>query len=244
MFSFFKNVKDSTDTPLLALVETDWHCHVLPGIDDGATNEAETLTMLHQYVALGIKKIVATPHVRADFYKNTSQQIRQATAIVERLILQHHLPLSIEASAEYFADENFLQLIEKEDLLPIEGQYVLLELPLNQPTFLGLKLVENIQKKGLSPVLAHPERYRYWHQKPRELTKWKEYGVCFQLNLLSLTGHYGAAEQKMAQALLDADLIDAVGTDAHGLRHLKKLNELAANTYFKKLQQLPLLNRL
>ena len=247
MFSFLNRSKNPLETisPLLSLIETDWHCHVLPGIDDGAQTEAETVAMLQEYVSLGIKKIVATPHVHADFFKNTQQTIKEALLKTQQLIEQHQIPVEIEAAAEYFADENFMDLIENDLLLSIDNQYVLFELPMNQPSLLGNKLIEKLQKKGYSPVLAHPERYRYWHNKPiQEIAKWKERGVYFQLNLLSLTGHYGQAERKAAEQFLKADLIDAVGTDAHGMRHLKKLAELASNSYFKELQQLPLLNRL
>jgi protein-tyrosine phosphatase len=244
MFSFLKSSKNATNQPILAQIEADWHCHLLPGIDDGAKNEAETLAMLQEYDQLGVKKIVVTPHVRADFYKNTSSIIRQKAEQVAQLAKAHHLPIEIEAAAEYFADEHFLHLIETNDLLPIEAQYVLFELPMTHPTLLARKLIESLHHKNLVPVLAHPERYRYWHGKLREVEKWKDYGIYFQLNLLSLTGYYGPAEQKAAQAMLDADLIDAVGTDAHSLKHLQKLASLATNTYFKALEQLPLLNRI
>lgn len=245
MFSFFRN-KASNPTPPFSLefIESDWHCHVLPGIDDGSQNEEQSLEMLKEYVRLGVKKIVATPHVRADYFKNTKESIIEAQSKVQQLITTHQLPLVLEASAEYFADENFLQLIEQDQLLPIESQYILFELSMQSPTLWATKLVEKLQKKGFTPLLAHPERYRYWHGKPREWQKWKNHGVCFQLNLLSIMGHYGAEERRVALQLLDADYIDAVGSDAHGLRHLQKLNELAKNPHFDKLQQLPLLNRL
>lgn len=243
MLSFLK--KQSPVLPItLSHFESDWHCHILPQIDDGAQNEAETLQMLQEYATLGIKKIVATPHVRADFFKNTTQSIQKAAVIVKKLIQEHRLPLTLEVSAEYFADENFLTLIQQNDLLPIENQYVLFELPMQQPSLLAQKLVEKLQKQGYVPVLAHPERYRYWHGRPREWAFWKNQGVCFQLNLLSLAGYYGSAERKTSEQLLDADYIDAVGTDAHSLKHLQKLTELGKNSYFEALQQLPLLNRL
>lgn len=245
MFSFFKSKSSIPGVPfLLEPIESDWHSHVLPGIDDGSQNEEQSLEMLQEYVRLGIKKIVATPHVRADYFKNTKESIMEAQSKVQHLITTHQFPLVLEASAEYFADENFLQLIEHDQLLPIENQYILFELPMQSPTLWATKLVEKLQRKGYTPLLAHPERYRYWHGKPQEWKKWKNRGVCFQLNLLSLTGHYGSAERRAAFQLLDADYIDAVGSDAHGLRHLQKLNELAKNPHFDKLQQLPLLNHL
>lgn len=245
MFSFFKNKPASPEIPfLLAPIESDWHCHILPGIDDGSQNEEQSLAMLQEYVKLGIKKIVATPHVRADYFKNTEETIVGAGDKVQDLIKTYRLPLVLEVSAEYFADENFLQLIDRDQLMPIENQYILFELPMQSPALWTAKLVEKLQRKGFTPVLAHPERYRYWHGKPREWQQWKNRGVCFQLNLLSLTGHYGAAESRAAKQLLDADYIDAAGSDAHGLRHLEKLKELSGNPYFDQLQQLPLLNRL
>lgn len=245
LFSFLKGAKSKSSPSLsLAAVESDWHCHVLPGIDDGCQNEEQSLEMLLCYAAMGIQKIVATPHVRADFYKNTHETITAAFQKVEHLIQTHNLPLTVEASAEYYADENFFQLISENQLMPIENQYILFELPMQNPSLWGIKLVEMIQKQGYTPLLAHPERYRYWHNKPQEWSLWKNAGVCFQLNLLSLTGYYGAAERRAAEQLLEADCIDAVGTDAHGVRHLQKLNELVHNPLFENIQQLPLLNRL
>ncbi|MFN4146542.1 MAG: tyrosine-protein phosphatase [Runella sp.] len=246
MFSIFRK-KAHTEFPVkevLAVFESDWHCHLLPGIDDGAPDETETLAMLEAYVALGIKKIVATPHIHGDYYRNTSASILQALNIAQRLVEKHHLPLVLEAAAEYYADEHFLRLIEKDDLLLIDNQYLLFELPMQQPSLLGLKWAEKIQQKGYTPLLAHPERYRYWHNRPQQWQSWKNAGVCFQLNLLSLTGYYGKAEKRAAEQLLDADCIDAIGTDAHRHGHLQKLNELTHNPSFNALQNVPLLNRL
>ncbi|MEZ4905039.1 MAG: CpsB/CapC family capsule biosynthesis tyrosine phosphatase [Spirosomataceae bacterium] len=245
MFSFFKNkIKPASALFPLVWMQSDWHGHILPGIDDGAQNEQQSLAMLQEYVRLGIKKIVATPHVRADYYKNTRTSILNAQAKVQNLIEIHKLPLVLEAAAEYYADENFWELIEKKELLPIENQYVLFEFPM-QSVALGAEiLVEQLQKLGYTPLLAHPERYRYWHGKPHEWAYWKNRGVSFQLNLLSLMGHYGSGERRAAVQLLERNYFDAIGSDAHGLRHLQKLHELVGNQYFDQLQQLPLLNRL
>jgi len=245
MFSFFNKKPSSSATPFsLNFMESDWHCHVLPGIDDGSPDEVTSLNMLHEYVKLGIKKIVATPHVRVDYFKNTLESIVAARQKVQALIDAHSLPLTLEASAEYYADEYFLELIQADQLLPIEGQYILFEFSMQAPSLWANKLIEKIQQKGYTPLLAHPERYRYWHNKPREWQNLKNRGVCFQLNLLSLLGQYGSAERKAAEQLLDKTYYEALGTDAHGLHHLQKLNDLGRNSHFGTLQQLPLLNRL
>ena len=245
MFNLFNNKEKKTDgTGLLAAVESDWHCHVLPRIDDGSGGEEETQAMLEKYVRLGIKKVVATPHIHSDYYKNTPQTIQKAHQVGLKIIEKNQLPITLEYSAEYFANDYFLELIAENNLLPIENQYILFELSMQQQPLFGKKLVESIQKLGYTPLLAHPERYRYWHNKPQEWTKWREMGVCFQLNLLSLVGQYGSSEKKAAESMLDLDYIDAVGSDAHGPNHLEKLSKLADNLYFKNLQQLPLLNKI
>lgn len=245
MFSFFKRKPSSPSLSFsLGFMESDWHCHLLPGIDDGSPDENVTLEMLHEYVQLGIKKIVATPHVRADYFKNTVDTIQAAAAKTNALITTHSLPLTLEASAEYYADENFLQLINDNQLLPIENQYILFEFSMQAPSLWTSKLIDKIHQKGYTPLLAHPERYRYWHGKPREWQQLKDRGVYFQLNLLSLLGQYGSAERKTAEQLLEKDYYEALGTDAHGLHHLQKLKDVHRNPHFDSLQQLPLLNRL
>lgn len=243
MFSFLKRKPAATvATFSLEPFQADWHCHILPGIDDGAPHENESLAMLDLYVKYGIKKIIATPHVRNDFFKNDTKTINESLQKLQNIIKEKKIPITLEASAEYFADEYFLSLVTNNDLLPIESQYILFELPMQQPTLIGMQLVELIQKQGYTPVLAHPERYRYWHGDKRKYIEWKERGVYFQLNLLSLAGYYGSAERIIAEYLVKSDLIDAVGTDAHGVRHLHKLQQLNENPSFQLLQQLPLLN--
>ena len=245
MFGLFqkKQQTEINEAGLLTVIEADWHCHLLAGIDDGSQSNEQTLAMLKQYVTLGIKKIIATPHIHSDYFKNTAQTIQKAHQIATSIIDEHQLPLTLDFAAEYFANDYFLDLIASKQLLPIENQYILFELSMQQPPLFGKKLVEDIQRLGYVPLLAHPERYRYWHNKPKEWAKWREMGVYFQLNLLSLAGQYGTMERKMAEQLLDNDFIDAVGSDAHTLQHLEKVQALSKNKYFNDLQQLPLLNK-
>jgi protein-tyrosine phosphatase len=245
MFSFFKqNTQSDNLDNVLATVQTDWHCHILPGIDDGSQNNDETLAMLKLYEQAGIKKIVATPHIHSDYYKNTPQTIAAAHAQAQRIIKENNIGIELDFAAEYFANDHFLELISQNQLLSIDNQYVLFELSMHQPPVFGHRMVEQIHKLGYTPILAHPERYRYWHSKPREWSRWRDMGVYFQLNLLSLVGQYGSAERQAAKAMIDLDFIDAVGTDAHNLAHLQKLANLSNNQYFKTLQTLPLLNSL
>ncbi len=245
MFSFFKQNNQSNNlNNVLETIQTDWHCHVLPGIDDGSQSNDETLAMLRLYQQAGIKKIVATPHIHSDYYKNTAQTISAAHAQAQGIIAENKLDIKLDFAAEYFANDYFLELIAQNQILTIDNQYVLFELSMHQAPVFGKEMVEQIRRLGYTPVLAHPERYRYWHSKPKEWAKWREMGVYFQLNLLSLVGQYGSAERQAAETMIDLDFIDAVGTDAHSSTHLQKLSNLSNNQYFKTLQTLPLLNSL
>ncbi len=246
MFSLFNRKKNEPEKEVAALlsVETDWHCHVLGGIDDGAQSDEETLAMLKQYEKLGIKKVVATPHIHSDYFRNTPNSIKTAFDTAKKLIETYQIALELNYAAEYFANDFFLNLIENKEILTIDNQYVLFELSMQQQPLFGNKLVDGIQKLGYIPLLAHPERYRYWHNKPKEWARWREMGVYFQLNLLSLSGQYGSAERKAAEQMIELDLIDAVGTDAHSAQHLRKLTNLNTNPYFKTLEELPLLNKM
>ncbi len=245
MFSFFKqNTQSDTINNVLDQIQTDWHCHVLPSIDDGSQNNEQTLAMLQLYQQAGIKQIVATPHIHSDYYKNTPQTIAIAHSQTLELMLQNKIDIKLDFAAEYFANDHFLELINQNNLLPIANQYILFELPMQQAPIFGRDMVEQIHKLGYTPLLAHPERYRYWHNKPSEWAKWRDMGVCFQLNLLSLVGQYGTAERQAAETMVNLDFIDAVGTDAHNTAHLQKLANLSDNQYFKKLQTIPLLNGL
>ncbi len=245
MFSFFKqNTQSDNLDNVLGQIQTDWHCHVLPNIDDGSQNNEQTLAMLQLYEQAGIKKIVATPHIHSDYYKNTPQTIALAHVQALGVIDQNKIDIELNFAAEYFANDHFLELISQNNLLPIDNQYILFELSMQQAPVFGRDMVEQIHKLGYTPLLAHPERYRYWHNKPSEWTKWRDMGVCFQLNLLSLVGQYGTAERQAAETMVNLDFIDAVGTDAHNVVHLQKLANLSDNQYFKKLQTIPLLNGL
>jgi protein-tyrosine phosphatase len=245
MFSFLKrNTQPHSLSDVLKTIQTDWHCHLLAGIDDGSQSDNETLAMLRLYEETGIKKIVATPHIHSDYYKNTPLTIAAAHAQAQRLITTNNVQIELEFAAEYFANDHFLELINQNQLLAIENQYVLFELSMQQAPVFGREMIEQIHKLGYTPVLAHPERYRYWHSKPREWAKWRDMGVYFQLNLLSLVGQYGSTERQTAEKMIDLDFIDAVGTDAHSPAHLQKLANLSGNQHFKTLQTLPLLNSL
>lgn len=199
----------------------DIHNHLLAGIDDGAKTRKETNTLISGMKELNIAGAIPTPHTFQGLWNNTISTIKKAydTAIEtdpNRTFLKGY-------ASEYLLDATLIARINKERLLCIKDTYVLVELPFfNNPIDLYEMLFE-LKMKNYKIILAHPERYRYFHKDSKKFDKLKESGVYFQLNLLSLTGYYGKEIQKTAEQLLENNLYDFTGTDIHNERHIEEL---------------------
>lgn len=222
MFSFFQK-KYFLQDQLNGFV--DIHNHILPGIDDGAADLNASVELIEGFEKIGIKSFISTPHIMNDYYPNTSESIGKA----HNLLLNHldnlGKEIKIKAAAEYMMDQAFLELLEKEKLLTLKDNMVLVEMSYFQPPINLNEILFKLQTAQYKPVLAHPERYGFFHSK--SLNKYedlKSRGCFFQLNVLSLTGHYGKGIQEIAFRLLENNMIDFLGTDTHQMRHLEKLS--------------------
>lgn len=226
MFSILKR-KDYLIDHLKGI--TDIHNHILPGLDDGATGIEDSISLLKKYKALGIKNFIATPHVMNEFYPNTPETIHGALEKLKNCIsINEDLKeIKIRAAAEYMMDQYFLDILENEKLLVLKDNYVLTEMSYFQAPINLNEILFQLQTKGYKPVLAHPERYAYYHSKDlRKYEELKNRGCKFQMNVLSLTPHYGSSMQKTAFSLLENGMIDFIGTDTHRLQHLQKLETI------------------
>lgn len=225
--SFFFNQKKKIAPLLNGFV--DIHCHVLPGLDDGAKNMENTREMLSEYKKMGVKKIIATPHILKGSYPNTQKSISEA---YERTKTGLKNNLIENFAAEHMLDEDFETMLKNKELLPLKDNYVLVEMSYFQKPINLAELIFTIGHQGYRPVLAHPERYNFI-KKQNEYVRLKKMGCLFQLNLLALGKHYGAEVQKKAHVLMKEDLYDFTATDAHHNIHLSKIPEitLSKNSY-------------
>ena len=205
----------------------DIHSHLLPGIDDGAKNVNESIALIREMSALGIKKIITTPHILGDVYPNSSALIQQKLHEVKNgLALNEITDVTIHAAAEYMMDEQFSELLKADDILTLKDHYILVEMSYFSAPFNLFDILFEIQLKGYKPILAHPERYHFYHNDFEVYYKLKKAGCLFQINLLSLTPHYGKNVQKITSKLLKENLYDFVGTDLHRLDHLQALQKI------------------
>ena len=209
-----------------AAIGTDMHAHLLPGIDDGPQTMQESLALIRNLQNLGYTKLIATPHIYTDYYPNTTEIILAKLKEVQEAMASDGPEL--EASAEYFLDESFEQLLEQDDLLPLPDRYLLFEMSFFAPYPGVNEVIYKLRMKEYKPVLAHPERYNYYHGSrgfDALETLWQK-GCRLQVNLLSLEGAYGGSVKKQALKLLEAGMVDFLGTDAHNMKHVEALRKM------------------
>lgn len=217
----------------------DIHSHLLPGIDDGAKNLDNSLELINTMYSYGIKNFVTTPHVLGDVYPNSSALILEKTEIVKKELLARGFnDISFRSAAEYMMDEQFVERLKKKDILTLKDNFILVEMSYFNAPYNLFDILFEIQLQGYKPVLAHPERYNFYHNDFQKYYQLKKSGCVFQLNLLSLTEQYGKGVQKITQKLLKENLYDYVGTDTHHFNHLKLLTKIGDKKIIKQVEYL------
>lgn len=202
------------------------HCHVLPGIDDGAKDVATSLTLIKGLQQLGIKKIIATPHIIGDTHPNTPATISAALQKTKDACAKENINVDLSAAAEYMLDDNFILLLKnKEKLLTLDGNYILTEQSYATPTQNLPAILFELITNGYKPLLAHPERYVYYHNSYKAYHQLADMGFLLQVNMLSLTGYYGFSVARAAKYILQNNLTSFIGSDIHHVRHLQTLQQ-------------------
>jgi tyrosine-protein phosphatase YwqE len=239
LFDFFKSKTQSPENRIVV----DMHSHFLPGIDDGADNLDDSLEIIKGLMELGYTKAIATPHIMGDFFKNTPEIILKKLLEVKDHLKKNNIDFQVEAAAEYYLDEMFIEKLDKGDpLLSFGNKYLLFETSyINQPGYLP-EAIFKLKSLGYKPVLAHPERYTYLYSGFDKFKEIFEREIYFQLNINSLAGYYSPAARKFAVKLIENNMVHFAGTDAHGPRHLIALKKAMDDKHYKKLLDLNLLN--
>jgi tyrosine-protein phosphatase YwqE len=234
MFNFFKRSGKPVE-PDLSFLGIDMHSHLLPGIDDGVQELETTVNFIKDLKSLGYKKLICTPHILSDLYPNSPATILPKLELVRSALKAANVDMQIDAAAEYMIDHMFSDLLsktKKEDLLTIAGDYILVEMSYLSPSPNFDQTIFDLRMLGLQPILAHPERYSYYHSQFEQYERFKDLGCKLQVNLLSLSGGYGPHVKKTAEKLFKNEMVDFLGTDLHHDRHLALLKSLATKKDF------------
>lgn len=229
MFGLFSKKKDAEVAVDYSAIKTDMHSHLLPGIDDGSQDLRTSLEMIEGLKNLGYSKIITTPHVFWDMYKNTPEIIQERLGIVQEALRENNIDIELKVAAEYFLDEHTAELVRrKEPLLTIKDNIVLVEFSVMHMSINMKETIFDLMMAGYQPVLAHPERYTYLNNNREIFDDLRANGCYFQLNLLSISGGYGRVVSEMAKYFLKNDFYDLVGTDMHHIGHLERVKTLKA----------------
>lgn len=240
MFSIFKKKIEKAKL----CFSTDIHCHVIPGIDDGSPDVKTSVELVERMKEWGISRIIASPHVTQDSFENTPDVIVPAFVALKTELERRDIDLELSHSAEYRLDEFFLSQLECENIVPLPGNYLLVENSFLQEPWNIDQLLFDLKVKGYKPILAHPERYFYYYGNKRaRYDELHNVGTLFQVNLLSLAGYYGKDEKIIAEYLIEKGYVDFIGTDLHRHAHADAIDAyLASKDYRKIAPKLHILN--
>lgn len=203
----------------------DIHSHLLPGIDDGAKSIDDTQFLIQSLSNMGVAKFITTPHTFAGIWDNTKSGIEAVAKDTIGILHKNGFNNSIQAASEYLLDDHFVSLFNSGEILTLKENYVLVEMSYINPPIHLYDIIFDLQIAGYVPVLAHPERYSFYHKKFDEYKKLKNAGCLFQLNLLSAVGYYGGEVAETAKKLLNAGLINYVGSDVHHKKHIESFGK-------------------
>ncbi len=220
----------------------DMHSHFLPGIDDGSKGPEDTLNLLRAMAEMGYTNIITTPHVMIDYYPNTTQTITNALQVAQQIVTDNNINIKLRAAAEYYIDDYFMQLIDKEPLLTVQKNEVLVEFSMLYETPILGQVLFNLQTAGYKPIIAHPERYVFFHRDLGKYQELKDRGCLLQMNMLSIAGYYGQNIKMVAEQLMAKGLYDYCGTDAHHEKHIAVLRAMACSRDYHKIAGYPFLN--
>ena len=228
----------------LSWLRVDMHSHLIPGIDDGSKSMEESLSLIRRLADYGFQKLITTPHIMSEYFLNTPQIIEMGLEDLRKAVQQEGIAIQLEAAAEYYMDEIFLEKVKAgEKLLTFEDNYILVETGfINMPQML-LDIVFHLEMAGYKPILAHPERYQYLIGDKKLQEELIDRKLLFQVNLLSLTGFYSKQVKDFGEMLIDRNAVALLGTDCHNARYLDMLEMLPQHKkIYEKIQRLDLIN--
>lgn len=219
----------------MSLIGTDMHSHLVPGIDDGSDSLETSIELIKGMQQMGYKKLITTPHIQGEFYKNTPDTILPGLERVKRELIKQNIDVKMEAAAEYLIDDKFEEKYKSGELLTFGKKHLLIEFSYSNEHPNLKQFLFDLQIEGYKIILAHPERYAYWFRNFRKYEEMKDRGILFQLNMISLTGYYSGEVKKMAEKFIDEGMIDLAGSDMHNLHYLEALQNVRTEKYLQKL---------
>ncbi len=220
----------------ISVLQTDLHSHLIPGIDDGAQTLDDAVELVRLMKDLGYRKLIVTPHIQADFYKNTPEIILKGLDNLKAAVKNAGIDILIEAAAEYLIDDGFEEKMNKGELMCFgPDKYLLVELSYYNMNSRFFEYVFDLNVAGYKIILAHPERYAYFHDNFKIYEDLKVRSIELQINIISLSGYYSEQVKKIAEKLIDLDFVDYAASDMHNFNYYENFVKSLSSPYMHKL---------
>ncbi len=240
LFGRFQSRGPATD---FSAAGADMHSHLVPGIDDGSKSLEDSVSLVNSLYQLGFKKLITTPHIMSDYYKNTPAVIMEGLEHVRQAVSKENIPVVLEAAAEYYLDDGFVKKLDSERLMTFGDNHLLFEISyINCPDNIN-EVIFRMQVLGYKPIMAHPERYPFWYNEFDQYKHFRDNGVLLQVNINSICGYYGSEARKIAEKLIDQNMVDLIGTDTHHTKHIQALQRCTTEKYLPRVLEMNLLNK-
>lgn len=194
----------------------DIHCHILPSVDDGAKDMETSIAMLKMAEEKGTKTIIATPHYFAGYYEADYDNIRQKIEELREEAKKQNVNMELLEGQEICIDHHTIDKFQNKIISTLNRtDYMLLEFPLDKLPKYSIDTIYELKIRGVKPIIAHPERYLFFIEKPTLINQFIEEGCLFQLNTGSIKGIFGKAVQKTALKYIENNLCQFIASDAH-----------------------------
>lgn len=222
----------------------DIHTHILPGVDDGASDIQDTLEMVRMAADIGVTAMIATPHcnIPGGYRNYLNEEYKERFLRTEEAVRRAKIPVQILPGAEVFATYDLAQLIREGQILTLNGsRYLLIEFDFGEDPAFADDVLEQVADIGICPVIAHAERYEFVQEIPQIVYEWQKKGYVVQVNKGSIMGRFGHRAQLSAKRMLDEYLVSVIASDAHSPKrrtpYLLDAYEELKRTYSKKYLQ-------
>ena len=201
------------------MVLVDIHCHLLPGIDDGSKNMETSLKLARAAVEDGVTHALMTPHTLNGQYLNHKKDVIKLTEQFQKRLKEENIPLTVFPCQEVRLSGNLIQALEDDDILFCDeaGSYMLLEFPSEDVPHYSKNMIFELRKRGITPIIVHPERNNRILKEPELLQQFIEQGCLVQITASSYMGTFGKEIEKLSRKFIEAGQCACFASDAHDL---------------------------
>lgn len=236
LFSFLSSKPKKLNEDIdLSILETDLHSHLIPGVDDGSQSIAESIELIKALKGFGYKKLITTPHVFYNSFPEGISILQDKLIELKNVVKENNIDIQLELGCELMLDDDVRDRIKNKEIITFSDNYLLFEIPMNAEIYGLENWLFDLQLEGYNLIIAHPERYSFLFKNKTKIDSLRNRGILFQLNMMSLSEYYGKDVQQSAQWMVDNHLIDLVGSDCHGIRHIEAIKNTLRNPYLKRL---------